>query len=363
MSAANEINTDVIKEELISWDLDRGGENASVSSQSSSELSQDLRDLDLFSLGEMEYQSTYRDRSLDYGSPILATTIPYPDSPPRGSNDVLGDLGFEELLTQSDFPIDDETLLKGLEGFLLRQNSVNPPPHAAHSSQNADSQLEAPPIIALAASKGKQIMERKLDAFSAPTEDRPQEAHDQQSVRNLLSVIQLQERHIESVHASHDAVAKAATTPEQSSKIANGTPKPQSYRPSKAENVPIATPTATGKFDGSAELGRTSDDGPSEPPMELPPVSSDIFFYYPSFEQAEQALRAHLDYEAPSDDTAPRTNGEKAILVTELFLAMTDMSMVPTVGEGSKKPQAIKSFEEGKYLDWQIQIVCWRVLV
>ncbi|KAI9770547.1 MAG: hypothetical protein M1840_003137 [Geoglossum simile] len=357
MSAADGINTG-IKEELTPWDLDCGGENAFVSSQSSSE---NLRDSSSLKPGEMGYQPTYHDQSLDCDPPILATAIPYPDSPLRGPKGLPRELGFEEMLIGANFP-ENYGPYAELEGLLFGPNPISPP-HASYSSETADAHLEVPPVTAPADSIDNQIVKKEPNVSPAPTEDRPHEALDHQNAENLSSVIPTPQAdesiggHTELVHASYDAVAKPPTTPEPSSKNVNGTYKPQAYGYSKAEKVPMPAPINPGKFDGSAEFGRIGDEGPSEQSMGALPI-----LYYSSSKEAEAALRAHLNSEAPSDNTAPQTDREKALLVGRLFQAMTDMSGVPQVGPGFKKPQAIKSFEEKKYSDRHIQIVCWRVL-
>ncbi|KAI9781653.1 MAG: hypothetical protein M1839_005870 [Geoglossum umbratile] len=371
MSKANGINADCTEEGLTPrCDLDRREQYTYVRSQTLSELPQHPRDLKLPRPTEMDYHSTYYGTISDFRSP-LATNIPYPDSPPREGDEflrdeLLGDQGFEQLLTQSDFALDNESIFKSIHEILDKQNPGDPLSYNAHSG-DVDIQLEVPLAIAPTSAKGKQEMGKEPDVTST-MEDERQVAQDKGYAENLPSVppspswaAEQQGEHVELIHTTHDAVTKPLSPPGPGPRSIHTTPRAQARRRSKGKKLPRAAPTTTSEPGGSGEPGRTGNENPPRSPIGQPQINSSVFLYYSSFEESERALRAHLNGDV-RDDTVPLTDREKSALVAELFLAMTDTSLVPTVEEGTRKPQAIRSFEEGRYLDWQIQIVCWRVL-
>jgi hypothetical protein len=308
---------------------------------------------------------------LDLGSPRLATDIPYSSSSPvRDTSEA--DFSFGNLFCD-DLGVENRGLFMSLSEF-LREPSVTH--HNTINNQKAVQLLETPPSLTQAQLREVQD-ERNTERVSGvtppPTEAKLREAQGNPSSEGLpdMPLTPAQTR-------LEEAWVKLSPTIEHT--VLNPPPQPGSNtenthlesaprlntRPEGQTPYRIA-PAAPSDRSRSHDLratATTKDTDIPEPPMKQPQINTTgVTMYYHSMEEAEKAMSEHFNWNATDDDTVPKTNKEKTTLVAELFLAMTDTSHVPETEGGSKKPQAIRTFEEGKYLDWQIQIVCWRILV
>ncbi|KAH0569245.1 hypothetical protein GP486_000001 [Trichoglossum hirsutum] len=292
-----------------------------------------------------EHQLMYR-VPFDLGPPRLATDIAYPSSSPA--------LGATEVFTPGDAPRDrpelDNKFLDRLNKWLRQQSN------SAADTQKEGQPLEISPPPTQAQLQDQQNTEHISSVTTTPTEVKLQETQGKSSPEGLpdMSIAPTQVRLEEArVRLSQTAEYTVLSPLPQLGSITENThyecaPRTHSRPGQTPSRVAPKAPGGRSNFHNPKSTVRTKDANIPKPPVKQPQINATgVAMYFCSMEEAEKAMNEHLNWSATNDETAPRTDEEKSLLVMELFLAMTDTSLAPEVEEGTKKPQAIRTFEEG----------------
>ncbi|KAH0547662.1 hypothetical protein FGG08_000151 [Glutinoglossum americanum] len=278
----------------------------------------------------------------------LATDILCPSSSPIRDSE-------EEHSSLDEFLHDDfeERIFQGIGEFLSRDEPTTQTPtsnHGVYDEQVAEHPPEMPPTPNRSESQDGQNTEVTFGATPAPTE---------------ITQFELEEPRAESACTAHDTAYHPTPSDSETEDIYLE-PIPQKCAYSRGQQLPSAVPMVSSSdprsYDPRGAIRTQYENSPVLPVKRPQTNTAGVDLIYRSSREAEQAMQEHLNHHATDDYTVPQTDTEKAEHVAMMFLAIIDTSRVPEPEEGTRKPQAIKSFEEGKYLDWQIQMVCWRIL-